>query len=199
MEYDNYPNTKIFYMNNSRLHPSLFLDRDGVINKEVGHISKPSHIEFSEGIFELCRFFKRKFFKIVIVTNQSGIGRRITTFEEYDSINEFVSQQFEAEECGIDLIKTSFVDPTNPNSTQDEVFRRKPNPGLILDARNQLNLDLTQSLLIGDNLTDMQAGKAAGIPNLYLIRKPLIHSDYFETFADIPSCLVRLQSVFRAQ
>lgn len=186
-------------MNNSRLHPSLFLDRDGVINKEVGHISKPSHIEFSEGIFELCRFFKRKFFKIVIVTNQSGIGRRITTFEEYDSINEFVSKQFEAEECGIDLIKTSFIDPTNPNSTQDEVFRRKPNPGLILDARNQLNLDLTQSLLIGDNLTDMQAGKAAGIPNLYLIRKPLIYSDYFETFADIPSCLVRLQSVFRAQ
>lgn len=199
MEYDNYPNTKIFYMNHSRLHPSLFLDRDGVINKEVGHISKLLHIEFSEGIFELCRFFKRKFFKIVIVTNQSGIGRRITTPEEYDLINKFVSKQFEAEECGIDLIKTSFVDPTNPNSTQDEVFRRKPNPGLILDARNQLNLDLTQSLLIGDNLTDMQAGKAAGIPNLYLIRKPLIHSDCFETFADIPSCLVRLQNVFRAQ
>ena len=188
--------TEYFKMTSFQLNPALFLDRDGVINREVGHISTISKIEFSEDIFELCRFFKNKFFKIIIITNQSGIGRGMISIDQYDKINEYIFDKFKFEKCDIDLIKTSFMDPRQQNPSQNEIFRRKPNPGLILESELQLNLDLTKSLLIGDNLTDMQAGRSAGIPRLYLIGKPSIHSDYFESFIDVKSCLKRLKNVF---
>ena len=75
--------------------PALFLDRDGVINKEDGYIDRISRIQFTEDIFDLCRFFKQKFYKIVIVTNQSGIGRGIISLDQYDSINSFILNKFE--------------------------------------------------------------------------------------------------------
>ena len=156
--------TEYFKMTSFQLNPAHFLDRDGVINREVGHISTISKIEFSEDIFELCRFFKNKFFKIIIITNQSGIGRGMISIDQYDKINEYIFDKFKFEKCDIDLIKTSFMDPRQQNPSQNEIFRRKPNPGLILESELQLNLDLTKSLLIGDNLTDMQAGRSAGIP-----------------------------------
>ena len=176
--------------------PALFLDRDGVINKEDGYIDSISRIQFTEHIFDLCRFFKQKFYKIVIITNQSGIGRGIISLDQYDSINSSILNKFEDENCAIDLILTSTVDPTNKDSHPKEIFLRKPNPGMILQAKSQLNLNLNESLLIGDNITDMQAGKSAMIPRLYAVKHPPIYSDYFESFIDLESCLVRLKHVF---
>ena len=91
---------------------------------------------------------------------------------------------------------TASVDPTNKDSNPEEIFLRKPNPGMILKAKLELNLNLNESLLIGDNLIDMQAGKSAMIPRLYAVKIPPIHSDYFESFTDLESCLVRLKHVF---
>jgi D-glycero-D-manno-heptose 1,7-bisphosphate phosphatase len=184
-------------MSESPACPALFLDRDGVINKEDGYIDRISRIQFTEHIFDLCRFFKQKFYKIIIVTNQSGIGRGIISFEQYDLISNFILNKFEAENCAIDLILTATVDPTNKNSKPDEIFLRKPNPGMLLQAKSQLNLNLNESLLIGDNITDMQAGRSAMIPRLYAVKNSPIHSDYFESFTDLESCLVRLKYVFR--
>jgi D-glycero-D-manno-heptose 1,7-bisphosphate phosphatase len=183
-------------MSKSYCHPALFLDRDGVVNKEVGYISNISKIVFQEHIFNLCRFFKDKSFKIVIVTNQSGIGRNIITHDQYIEINSFILKKFQDEKCSIDLILTSTIDPRDTKLSQTEIFRRKPNPGLILESKLKLDLDLNKSLFIGDNLTDMQAGKSAGIHSLFLVKDPMIHGDYFESFVDIKSCLVRLSHVF---
>ena len=91
---------------------------------------------------------------------------------------------------------TASVDPTNKDSHPEEISLRKPNPGMILKAKSELNLNLNESLLIGDNLTDMQAGKSAMIPRLYLVKTPPVHSEYFESFIDLESCLVRLKYVF---
>jgi len=91
---------------------------------------------------------------------------------------------------------TAIVDPTNKDSLPEEMFLRKPNPGMLLQAKLQLNLNLDKSLLIGDNITDMQAGKSAKIPRLYAVKNPPIYSDYFESFIDLESCLVRLKHVF---
>ena len=176
--------------------PALFLDRDGVINKEDGYIDSISRIQFTEDIFDLCRFFKEKFYKIVIVTNQSGIGRGIISLDQYDSISSFILNKFEDENCAIDLILTATVDPTNKDSLPEEMFLRKPNPGMLLQAKSQLNLNLDESLLVGDNITDMRAGKSAMIPRLYAVKNPPIYSDYFESFIDLESCLVRLKHVF---
>jgi D-glycero-D-manno-heptose 1,7-bisphosphate phosphatase len=183
-------------MSKSDCHPALFLDRDGVVNKEVGYISDTSKIVFMEHIFDLCHFFKEKSFKIVIVTNQSGIGRKIITDDQYKKINAFILEKFKDKKCSIDLILTSTIDPSDTESSQGEIFRRKPNPGLLYEAKFELDLDLNKSLLIGDNLTDMQAGKSAGIPSLILVKDPIIYGDYFESFHDIKSCLVRLSHAF---
>ena len=183
-------------MSKSGCHPALFLDRDGVVNKEVGYISDTSKIVFMQHIFDLCRFFKKKSFKIVIVTNQSGIGRKIITDDQYMEINSFILKKFEDEKCSIDLILTSTIDPRDTKSSQGEIFRRKPNPGLLHESKFKLDLDLNKSLFIGDNLTDMQAGKSAGIPSLFLVKDPMIYGDYFESFLDIKSCLVRLSHAF---
>lgn len=183
-------------MNQTSSYPALFLDRDGIINKEGGYISSISNIRFTEHIFDLCCFFKKKLFKIVIVTNQSGIGRGIISINEYNKINSFILETFKDKNCSIDLILTSTIDPRKKDSSPKEIFRRKPNPGLILEAQSHLNLDLTKSLLIGDNLTDMQAGKSANIPRLFLVKSPIIYSDYFESFVNLKNCLVRLEHVY---
>jgi len=175
-------------------HPALFLDRDGVINREAGYITNTDDIEFMEHIFEICRFFKNQFYKIVVITNQSGIGRGIISKAQYNQINSFIIDKFDSENCSIDLILTATIDPMSIASNQEEAYLRKPNPGMILKAELELNLDLKRSILIGDNLSDMQAGRNALISRLYLIRNPPVHSEFFESFADLKSCLVRLKS-----
>ena len=177
-------------------HPALFLDRDGVINREAGYITNTNGIEFMEHIFELCRFFKDQSYKIVVITNQSGIGRKIIENNEYIEINATILKKFEEELCQIDLILTSTVDPTDKSMSDEEKFLRKPNPGMILRAQSELNLDISKSILIGDNLTDMRAGYEAGVPNLILIKNPVINGTFFECFPDLKSCTVRLKHLF---
>lgn len=175
-------------------HPALFLDRDGVINREAGYITNTDGIEFMEHIFEICRFFKDQLYKIVVVTNQSGIGRGIISQAQYSQINSLIINKFNSENCPIDLILTATIDPTNNANNQEEAYLRKPNPGMILKAELELNLDLSRSVLIGDNLTDMQAGRNALISRLYLIKNPPVQSEFFESFVDLKSCLVGLKS-----
>jgi D-glycero-D-manno-heptose 1,7-bisphosphate phosphatase len=177
-------------------YPALFLDRDGVINREAGYITNTDGIEFTEHIFEICRFFKNKFYKIVVTTNQSGIGRGIISQAQYNQINSFIIDKFNSENCSIDLILTATIDPTNNANNHEEAYMRKPNPGMILKAKLELNLDLNRSVLIGDNLSDMHAGKNASISRLYLIKNPPVRSEFFESFADLKSFLVRLKSDF---
>jgi D-glycero-D-manno-heptose 1,7-bisphosphate phosphatase len=76
------------------LQPALFLDRDGIVNKECGYISSVKQIQFNSEIFRICRFFKHIRFKIVIVTNQSGIGRKLITEKQYLSINNYIYNRF---------------------------------------------------------------------------------------------------------
>lgn len=182
----------------SMSYPALFLDRDGVINKENGYIDSTLKIEFLESIFDLCRFFKQKNFKVVVATNQSGIGKGLISLKQYHEINSYIVEKFKNENCALDLILTASFDPNSGSCDDEEIFLRKPNPGMILRAKSILDLDLNKSLLIGDNLTDMEAGKKASLPRLYLIKNPPLYSDYFETFVDLQSCLVRLKHEFDA-
>jgi D-glycero-D-manno-heptose 1,7-bisphosphate phosphatase len=180
-------------MNSTPPYPALFLDRDGVINIDVGYINDISKIVFNAEIFEIARFFKQKNYKIIIVTNQSGIGRKIISTDQYNGINSFILEKFNDENCSIDLVLTASVNPDDLNASPEEKFLRKPNPGMILSAESGLDLNLSKSLLIGDNLSDMQAGKSAGISKLFLIKNPPIPSEYFESYINLKQCLVRLR------
>lgn len=178
------------------LIPALFLDRDGVINREVGYVSSASQLEFNSEIFKICRFFKSKGFKIIIITNQSGIGRNIIKNKNYAQINWFISRKFKEELCELDLILTSTLNPSNTQATKEEIFFRKPNPGMIVKAQKELNLDVFNSILIGDKITDMQAGYAAGIKYLMLINKELFGEGYFDYFSDFESLIAKLKEIF---
>ena len=183
-------------MSSTPLNPALFLDRDGIINIDDGYINNISKIVFNGEIFEICRYFKQKGYKLIIITNQSGIGRGLISMDQYNRINSFILEKFNDESCPIDLILTASINPEDLNASLEEKFLRKPNPGMILNAKSSLDLDLSNSLLIGDNLSDMQAGESAGISKLYLINNPQVPSEQFESYINLKECLVRLRDVF---
>ena len=183
-------------MSSTPPHRALFLDRDGVINIDDGYINNISRIVFNDEIFEISRFFKQKNYKLVIITNQSGIGRGLITVDEYNEITSFILERFNTENCPVDLILTASVSPDNFTASQEEKFLRKPNSGMILNAKYALDLDLSNSLLIGDNLSDMQAGESAGVSELYLVNNPPVSSEHFESYINLKECLVRLRNVY---
>jgi D-glycero-D-manno-heptose 1,7-bisphosphate phosphatase len=144
--------------------PALFLDRDGVINIEKNYVHLIEDFEFNEGIFDLCRVALKKNMPIVVVTNQSGIGRGYYSEEQFHILTDWMKERFE--EMGAPITAVYYC-PDHPEfgigHYKKDSFNRKPNPGMILRARDDLNLDLSRSMLIGDKLSDIIAAKNAGI------------------------------------
>ena len=139
---------------------ALFLDRDGVINADVGYAHRPEHIRFMPGIFDLCRSAHAAGEKIIIITNQSGIGRGFYSEAQFHALMRWMLVEFEKQQCPI----TAYY--FCPHVPDDGCDCRKPKPGMILRAAKEWNVDVARSRLIGDKESDMQAGKAAGIHNL---------------------------------
>ena len=123
---------------------ALFLDRDGVVNMDTGYVHNIDDFVFVEGIFELCLKFQDNGYLIIIVTNQSGIGRGLFTEEDFKVLNDWMVEQFKERGVHIDKVYYSKALPT------EHCFRRKPNPGMLLEARNEFQLRLDQSVLVGD-------------------------------------------------
>lgn len=143
---------------------ALFLDRDGVINVEKNYVCRIEDFEFIPGIFELCASAQRLGFKLVVITNQAGIGRGYYTETDYQNLNEWMLKQFQANGIGIDRVYHCPYHPTaGIGAYRQESFDRKPNPGMILKARGDFGLSLPQCVLIGDKDSDIEAGRAAGV------------------------------------
>jgi len=144
---------------------ALFLDRDGVINVDRGYIHRSAQFEFVPGIFELARFWTNELRRlIVVVTNQSGIGRGYFDESAYQDLTRWMCDRFEAEHIAIARV---YHCPYHPLHGVGEYRRnhpwRKPNPGMILQAVSDLSLDPAQSVIVGDKVSDIEAGAAAGI------------------------------------
>jgi len=151
---------------------ALFLDRDGVVNIDKGYLIDKENTEFIAGVFDLIRCARIKNYLIIIITNQSGIGRGIFSEREFLIFNSWFLDELDNNNARIDDL---FYCPTHPDkgigNYKKNDFRRKPNPGMIIEASNKYNLDLKKSFLIGDKLTDMEAGYSAGVKNLFLYSK----------------------------
>jgi D-glycero-D-manno-heptose 1,7-bisphosphate phosphatase len=144
--------------------PALFLDRDGVINVEKNYVHRVEDFEFVEGIFELCRAAAARKRPIVVVTNQAGIGRGYYSETEYAKLTEWMCNRFMEEGAPLAAVYHCPFHPEHGlGEYRKESFDRKPNPGMILRARDDLGLDLTRSVLIGDKGSDIAAGRAAGV------------------------------------
>src|ERR1035437_3089455 len=138
---------------------ALFLDRDGVINKEKNYVCKIDDFEFIDGIFSFCEHFQRKGYLIFVITNQAGIARGLYRTDDYLILTEWMISQFELK--NIHLSKVYFC-PHHPDIT-GHCDCRKPNPGMILQAAEEFDLNLKESILVGDYENDLKAGENAGI------------------------------------
>ena len=149
---------------------ALFLDRDGVINVNYGYVHKIKDCDFIDGIFDLTRAASAKDYIICIVTNQAGIGRGYYSEEDFHSLTDWMCARFRDE--GVTISKVYFS-PYHPvhgvGKYKKNHYSRKPQPGMLLQAIDDFNIQADYSILIGDKATDIQAAVAAGIgTNLYL-------------------------------
>jgi D-glycero-D-manno-heptose 1,7-bisphosphate phosphatase len=143
---------------------ALFLDRDGVINVNHGYVHTVNNFEFIDGIFNLARTAYTNGFKIVVITNQSGIGRGLYSEQQFDQLTSWMCKEFLNAGAPIEKVYFSPYHPTEGlGKYKKDDFSRKPNPGMILQAQHELDLNLSDSILIGDKDSDIQAGMAAGI------------------------------------
>ena len=143
---------------------TIFLDRDGVINQEVNYLYKIDDFEFTDGIFDACLYFQSLEYKIIIITNQSGISRGYYTENDYQKVTQWMLNQFKYKSINILDI---FHCPHGPDSTCD---CRKPKPGMFLKAKAKHNTDMEKSWLIGDKEIDVIAANEAGIENTIVVR-----------------------------
>ena len=143
---------------------TIFLDRDGVINQEVNYLYKIDNFEFIDGIFDTCRYFHNLDYKIIIITNQSGISRGYYSESDYHLLTKWMLSMFTKNNVNILDI---FHCPHGPDSTCE---CRKPKPGMFFSAKKKHSIDLRNSWMIGDKETDIGAASSAGIQNTILVR-----------------------------
>jgi D-glycero-D-manno-heptose 1,7-bisphosphate phosphatase len=147
------------------MDPAVFLDRDGVlIENRSNYVRSWEDVAILPGALESLARLKTTGYKVIIVTNQSAVGRGIITMDEAREINDRFLQVIRRSGGRIDA---SYMCPHAPPQGCD---CRKPRPGLIMKAAAEHSLDLTRSLLVGDALSDIQAGQNAGIPTNILVK-----------------------------
>ena len=164
---------------------AVFLDRDGVVNVDNGYVSHCDDFEFIEGVIEACQQIKAKGYQLVIITNQSGIGRGYYTEDQFMTLTEWMD--WSLADKGVDLDGVYYC-PHHPEHGIGEYKQacqcRKPQPGMILSAKEHLSLDLSQCYLVGDKISDIEAGKNAGITTNILVRSGKEITEQGEQLAD---------------
>ena len=136
---------------------ALFLDRDGIINKDLGYVSKIEDFQFTEGIFELLHFFVSKGYLLFIVTNQSGIGRGYYTIQDFNTLTEWMVETFKEQNIDIQDVQHC------PHVPNENCACRKPETGMVDDILKEYQIDLSNSWLIGDKQSDIDLAHNAGI------------------------------------
>ena len=143
---------------------AIFLDRDGVINKEVGYLHKSQDFEFIKGVFTACNYFQTLGYQLIIITNQSGIARGYYQPEDFHKLTEWMLAQFNSQ--GINILDVFFC----PHGPESNCKCRKPQPGMLLEARDKFDIDMASSWMIGDKEADISAANAAGINRTILVK-----------------------------
>jgi D-glycero-D-manno-heptose 1,7-bisphosphate phosphatase len=143
---------------------ALFLDRDGVINVDKGYVHRIADFEFTAGAFDLCKTAQDVGLVPIVITNQAGIGRGFYTEGDFQRLTAWMLEQFHARGIRMGQVYHCPYHPTaGIGDYRRESYDRKPNPGMILRARDELDLDLSHSVLVGDKDSDIEAGVTAGV------------------------------------
>ncbi|MGL4734253.1 MAG: D-glycero-beta-D-manno-heptose 1,7-bisphosphate 7-phosphatase [Enterovibrio sp.] len=177
--------------------PAVFIDRDGVINKDKGYVCQVDDFEFIDGVFEACSALKKMGYLIVLVTNQSGIARGMFSEEQFLSLTEWMDWNFSDNGVDFDGIYYCPHHPDFPYNGVAQCDCRKPKPGMFFSARDYLKIDLANSVMIGDKADDLEAARAAGIGLRILVQtgKPVteqgtaLASTVLPSIAEVPQFL----------
>ncbi|MFX1385331.1 MAG: D-glycero-beta-D-manno-heptose 1,7-bisphosphate 7-phosphatase [Promethearchaeota archaeon] len=144
---------------------AIFLDRDGVINEEVGYLSNPEGFKFIEGSIEALKILKNKGYLLIIITNQAGIARGYYTERVLSDIHEKMNEMLTKNNIFLDDI---IYCPHHPEFT-GLCECRKPKPGMIFESRDKYNINLKDSFMVGDTLNDIETGLNAGCRTVLLL------------------------------
>ena len=144
---------------------AIFFDRDGVINTRIlgGYVKHWNEFELQPGVVETLREVKQHGYLAIIITNQRGVGLGIMAEAELVQVHEELQREMEA------LAGVRFDDIIYCTDTDDTSRRRKPSPAMLLEAAEKWNIDLKNSWMIGDSMSDIEAGHRAGTKTAYLI------------------------------
>lgn len=174
------------------MRKALFLDRDGIINKDGNYLYKIEDIEFVEGIFTLLKTAQEQGYMLFVVTNQTGVCRGYYTEADVEKLHKWMSAEFDAE--GIHIEKFYHC-PHHPDYT-GPCSCRKPEPGMILTAAQEYRIDLGKSVIIGDKNSDVEAGYNAGLGFKILMRSGYVSKP--SPFADaVVSTLAEAESLLK--
>jgi len=142
---------------------AVFMDRDGTINEEVGYLSRVEELKLIPGAAQAIRLLNEEGIKTVVVTNQSGVARGFFSEECVRIINSSLNDMLRREGALIDRFYYCPHHPTAGNEPYKRVCDcRKPEPGMLLQAARELDIDLAASYVVGDMLKDLEAGRRVG-------------------------------------
>jgi D,D-heptose 1,7-bisphosphate phosphatase len=142
------------------LNKAVFLDRDGTLNFDPGYLSNPKDLKlFSDTGVVLAALKNNYQFKLIVISNQSGIARNLITDEQVISVNAELNKKLLEFNVQIDAF---YYCPFHPDfSSEEDCICRKPSPKMIFDSAKDFNIDLSKSYFIGDSVSDIQAGLEA--------------------------------------
>lgn len=145
------------------MNKAIFLDRDGVINVDKSYVYKKEDFEFCEGIFEVLKHFQSLGYLLIIVTNQSGIGRGYYSEEAFQELSQWMSDALLENDIKINAIYHC------PHAPEEGCECRKPRSGMFYKAIEAFDIDVKDSWMIGDKISDIQAANGAGVSQTILL------------------------------
>jgi D-glycero-D-manno-heptose 1,7-bisphosphate phosphatase len=165
------PHRGDLFFDGPRENAALFLDRDGVVIEDVEYIRDPHQVKIRPDVKALIEQAREKNFRVVVITNQSGIGRATVTWEQYEQVTLKMQSLLAQEGLFVDrILRAPFYEQSILPEGLVRRSLRKPRPGMIHQAANELRIDLGKSILVGDCASDLMAGVLAGIPKVLMLR-----------------------------
>ena len=172
------------------MNKAVFLDRDGTINPDPGYISNPDDFNIYEGVAESLARLKKAGYLLVLITNQSGISRGLISTDQLDKIHKKL--QLQLSEAGVQLDAIYYC-PHHPDfpyiDGKAACNCRKPEPGMVLQALRELNIDPGISFMIGDRSSDIKIGIKTGIKPVHIGQSPLAGYEHIPSFVNFPAAV----------
>ncbi|KMK51959.1 D,D-heptose 1,7-bisphosphate phosphatase [[Actinobacillus] muris] len=165
-------------------HKAVFLDRDGTINLDHGYVHQIDDFQFIDGVIEALLALKKQGYLLVLVTNQSGIARGYFSEDQFLQLTEWMDWSLADRGVDLDGIYYCPHHPEGQGEFRQHCDCRKPQAGMFIQAIRDLNIDPSQSIMVGDKLEDMQAAQNAGVAYKMLVRTGKAVTEAAEAAAD---------------